>query len=190
MYSFDQLVELFNEDESVIRAAIDLYVQRYGGSISPPYDDEMAGRLDEFFAIAQKANKSLVGVEGKLELSRDDAMAVENILGSQGIALLASAHAAREGRAIARLQNNIRRLAYNDESNRLNQDLNDRWEDETEWIEGVSGDGEAHKKILSRMGIKQESRDFDLLLEVALGKVSQKKPKTQPRFPRYWEDLI
>jgi hypothetical protein len=117
-------------------------------------------------------------------------MAVENILGSQGIALLASAHAAREGRAIARLQNNIRRLAYNDEANRLNQDLNGRWEDETEWIEGVSDNGEAHKKILSRMGLKQESRDFNLLLEVALGKVTQKKPKTQPRSPRYWEELV
>lgn len=190
MYSFEQLKELFDTDEVVLRTAIDLYVQKYGGDNQPPYGDEMVGRLDEFFAIAQKSQKTLA-IGGSNKLSREDAIAVENILGTQGIALLASAHAAREGRAIARLQENLWTQSYNSERNQITQELLQSWEEETQWLEDFSENKAAHKKVLERLGVERDERDFNSLIEIAFGKAKKSVPRPQRNKPPiYWEDLI
>jgi hypothetical protein len=188
MYSFEQVLELFDQDEVVVRTAIQLYVQKYGGDIMPPYGDEMVGRLDEFFSIAQKSQTLAIG--GSNKLSREDAIKAENILGTQGVALLASSHAVREGRAIARLQENLWQQSYNSERNQITQELLQSWEDETRWLEDFSENQEAHKKVLERLGIERDERDFNSIIEIAFGKAKKSVPRPQRNKPPVWEDLI
>jgi hypothetical protein len=190
MYSFEQVLELFDQDEVVVRSAIDLYVAQYGGSNKPPYEDEMVGRLDDFFAIAKKSQKLAIGGSNKLKLSQEDAIKAENILGTQGVALLASSHAIREGRAIARLTENLWQQSYNSERNLINQELIENWENETQWLEDFSENQEAHKKLLKRLGVEREERDFNSLIEIAFGKAKKSVPRPQRNKPPIWEDLI
>ena len=189
MYTFEQVLELFDQDEVVVKTAIQLYVQKYGGDIMPPYGDEMVGRLDEFFSIAQKSQKTLA-IGGSNKLSREDAIKAENILGTQGVALLASSHAVREGRAIARLQENLWQQSYNSERNQITQELLQSWEEETQWIEDFSENQEAHKKVLERLGIERDERDFNSIIEIAFGKAKKSVPRPQRNKPPVWEDFI
>jgi hypothetical protein len=151
----------------------------------------MVGRLDDFFAIAKKSQKLAIGGSNKLKLSQEDAIKAENILGTQGVALLASSHAIREGRAIARLTENLWQQSYNSERNLINQELIENWENETQWLEDFSENQEAHKKLLKRLGVEREERDFNGLIEIAFGKAKKSVPRPQRNKPPiFWEDLI
>jgi hypothetical protein len=64
------------------------------------------------------------------------------------------------------------------------------WEDETRWLEDFSENQEAHKKVLERLGIERDERDFNSIIEIAFGKAKKSVPRPQRNKPPVWEDLI
>ncbi len=179
MYNFEQIVELFDEDQDVIRQALTLYFEKYGGDATPPYSDEVVGRLDEFFSLVNKngnGGKILAAGSSNGNLTNGDSQQIESVLGTKGIALAIAIAAAREGRALARLHESVSRSSFNAETNKVHTELLDSLDNEATWLEDYSEDATAQFRLLKRLGIVQEESQFNAVLELRSPKLNRKRP--------------
>lgn len=189
MYTFEQVCELFDEGEDTIRQAIALYFERYGGDSNPPYTDEVVGKLDEFFGLVNQKGNKFLAIGNASQIKTPETQQVEDVLGVKGIALAVAITAAREGRALARLKENVARTAFNVESNRVTSELLDSLDSGATWLEDYCEDATAQSKLLKRLGIIQEESKFNEVLEMAIAKTQSKATRparaTQPQWGQY-----
>lgn len=197
MYSLSQVCELFDEDKETIRQALTLYFEKYGGDATPPYSDEVVGRLDEFFSLVNKnGNGGKILAAGSSNgnltngITSGDSQQIENVLGTKGVALAIAIAAAREGRALARLHESVSRTAFNAETNKVHTELLGNLDADSNWLEDYSEDNQAQSRLLKRLGIVQEESQFNAILELAIARTQSKASRpTRPVQPSWSEYL-
>lgn len=189
MYSITELEELFEQPSEVIKRALNLYFERLGGVNQPPYSQDVADQLDRFFTEVNESSKAIAHskVPEKVVAATDRISAV---LGTEGLGLSLAAIAAREGIAIARLEENMRQAAYAIERGKIERSWLSERGSESDWLVDMSEDSEAHLRLLRRMGLKAEEIEFNRIVDEAIKKTadmspSPTRPPVSPKFEGY-----
>lgn len=185
MYSTAELEELFDQPPGVIARALELYFEQLGGVNQPPYSQDVADQLDRFFTEVNQNSKAIAhsNVPEKVLAATNRLSA---ILGTEGLGLSLAAIAAREGVAIARLEENMRQAAYAIERGKIERAWVSERGSESDWLTDLSENRDSHSKLLSRMGLEAQEVEFIRIVDDAIARTSAvaARPNRPPISPK------
>ena len=185
MYSTAELEELFDQPSDVISRALDLYFEQLGGVNQPPYSQDVADQLDRFFTEVNQNSRAIAHsqIPEKVVAATNR---LSTVLGTEGLGLSLAAIAAREGVAIARLEENMRQAAYAIERGKIERAWVSERGSESDWLADLSENRDSQSKLLSRMGLEAQEIEFTRIVDEAIARTSvvAARPNRAPMSPK------